>query len=152
VGWSGRSTANSALFVSSAGASTERKVRIRSPEYFRCALNSICSRGPFWPSVVINISAVKSLQPSCVIIRLTIAPASGNGAGMVVTSGDESFEAFEFVSTPHAQSNPQSRTNGAIFLGSIYLSEMLFVFISAEFDVAVNFFQRQLAGAGGKFD
>jgi hypothetical protein len=64
-------------------------------------LKSICSRAPFWASVVIRISALKSLQPSCVIIRLIIAPASGNGAGVVATSAEESFGAFEVVSLPH---------------------------------------------------
>src|SRR5262245_7133826 len=121
--------ANSALFVSSAGASTERKVTIRSAEYLRCALNSICSRAPFLASDVIRISAVKSLQPFCVIIRSIITPASGSGAGVAVMSGEESLGAFEVVSAPHPQSDAHSRISRAIFLGCIYLSESLFVSI-----------------------
>src|SRR5215813_1886398 len=119
------STASSALFVSSAGASTERKVAIRSSEYFRCALNSICSRAPLCPSVVIRISAVKSLQPSCVTIRLTIAPTSGNGAGVDVKGAEESLGAFEAVSPPHPQSDEHNRISRAILLSCICLSDML---------------------------
>jgi hypothetical protein len=63
-----------------------------------------------------------------VINLLTIAPASGNGAGTAGAGAGESLGAFEAVSAPHAQSNPHSRSSGAIFLGCIdYLSESLFI-------------------------
>jgi hypothetical protein len=86
-----------------------------------------------------------------VIIRLTIAPTSGNAAGVDVKGAEEPLGAFEAVSPPHPQSDAHNRINGAIFLGCIHLSEMLFVFAGAEFDVAVNLFERQFAGAEGEF-
>jgi hypothetical protein len=71
---------------------------------------------------------VKSLQPSCVINFLTMAPASGNGAGITGAGVDESLGAFEAVPASQAQSNPHSASSGTMFLGCIdYLSESLFV-------------------------
>jgi hypothetical protein len=78
-----------------------------------------------------------------VTIRLIIAPTSGNGAGAALRSDEESLGAFEAVPPPHPQNDAHKRINGAIFLACIYLSETLYGFPGAEFDVAVNLFQRQ---------
>jgi hypothetical protein len=69
-----------------------------------------------------------------VIIRLTIAPVSGNGEGAVVTIGEEPFGAFEVASLPHPQSDAHKKISGTILLGCIdYLSEWLFAFADIEF-------------------
>jgi hypothetical protein len=71
-----------------------------------------------------------------VIIRLTIAPTSGSGAGVAVRGAEESLVAFEAVSEPHAQRAAHSGINSAILLSCIYLSEAPFVFTGAEIDIA----------------